>query len=515
MRVCPKRVCSLRTSLLLLLIAVASSGLISGELHAQISPEPVSPESVSAEPGSANQARAQDHSTADGTTQDLRLAPNALTRSKLFHLKAGNGFEVTGTSGNPPLSLDLYVYNADKVLIAKQDPAAAGSPFQWHAVDEGDYYILGRNLGDQSATIHVAMVTGGTRMGASRGLTPTPKAGNANYAVVKVLYATDRALSGKDNRGPTFGGEPDANGELHYGEVSVSIPRDHRMGELEGPSVWLLQFREDPNKDVVLQTVQSEDQASFLKSVSDRVGHSQKKEILVFVHGFNTTFEDASRRAAQISYDMAYDGPTILYSWPSQGSMTPIAYNKDGRNAELTIPHLEDFLKRVLASSGATTVDVIAHSMGNRPVTRALRDFALEDPGQKNKPMFNQVALMAPDVDAAVFQQMANQMEVSAHRITLYASSRDAALRLSNYFAGYQRAGEGIPHLLVVPGMDTVDASAVDTSLLGFYHSYFADSTTILSDLFKNFTGVPASDRLGLHAVVTAAGKYWRFGPAN
>lgn len=507
MRVCPKRVCSLRTSLLLLLIAVASSCLIGGELHAQISPEP-----ASAEPGSASRARTQDRSTADGTTQDFRLAPNALTRSKLFHLKAGNGFEVTGTSGNTPGSLDLYVYNADKVLMAKQDPAAAGSPFQWHAADEGDYYILGRNLSSESATIHVAIVT---RMGASRGLTPAPKPGTAGYAVVRVLYATDRGVTGKDSRGPTFGGEPDANGEMHYGEVSVSIPRDHRMGELEGPSIWLLQFREDPKKDVVLQTVQSEDEATFLKSVSDRVGHSQKKEILVFVHGFNTTFEDASRRAAQISYDMAYDGPTILYSWPSQGSMTPIAYNKDGRNAELTIPHLEDFLKRVLANSGATTIDVIAHSMGNRPVTRALRDFALEDPGQKNKPMFNQVALMAPDVDAAVFQQMANQMEVSAHRITLYASSRDAALRLSNYFAGYQRAGEGLPHLLVVPGMDTVDASAVDTSLLGFYHSYFADSTTILSDLFKNFTGVPASDRLGLHAVVTAAGKYWRFGPGK
>lgn len=492
-----------RKSLLVLLCAAASSSLISGELHAQIK----------AEPSSANQARSDASKSASAEAQDLRLAAHSLLRSRLFRLKAGNGFAVTGS--NSRLSVDVYVYTADKVLAAKQDSVAAGLPFQWHAGDEGNYYVLARNLSDESGTIHVAVTSGGIATRSARGLTPTPKTGNANYAVVRVFFATDRGLTGKDNRGPTFGGEPDGNGQMHYGEVSVSIPRDHRMGELEGPSIWLLQFKEDPNKDVVLQSVQSEDETGFLKNVSERISHSQKKEILVFVHGFNTTFDDASRRAAQIAYDMAYDGPTILYSWPSQGSMTPLAYNKDGRNAELTIPHLEGFLKLLLANSGATTVDVIAHSMGNRPVTRALRDFAIEDPGQKNKPMFNQVALMAPDVDAAVFQQMANQMEVSAHRITLYASSRDAALRLSNYFAGYQRAGEGLPHLLVVPGMDTVDASAVDTSLLGFYHSYFADSTTILSDLFRNFTGVPASDRLGLHAVVTAAGKYWRFGPGK
>lgn len=493
-------VLSMRKWLVLLICAAASRCLISSDLYSQISTQQ----------SSATHTRSHSQSPSQTQTQDLTLAAHSEVRTNLFHLAPGRGFAVTASSGSARFSADFYVYDADKVLVWKEDPAAPALSFQWHARQEGDYYVLGRNLSDESGTIHVAVIAGGPRMGATRGLTST--ATTANYAVVRVFYATDRGVTGNGSRGPTFGGEPDANGQMHYGEVSVSIPRDHRMGELEGPSIWLLQFKQDPKKDVVLQTVESEDQTGFLKGVSDRVAHSQKKEILVFVHGFNTTFEDASRRTAQIAYDMAYDGPTILYSWPSQGSITPLAYNKDGRNAQLTVPHLEEFLKLLLANSHATTIDVIAHSMGNRPVTQALRDFALEDPGQKSKPMFNQVALMAPDVDAALFQQMANQMELSAHRITLYASSRDAALRLSNYFAGYQRAGEGLPHLLVVPGLDTVDASAVDTSMLGLYHSYFADSTTILSDLFRNFTGVPASSRQGLHAVATAAGKYWRFG---
>ncbi len=415
---------------------------------------------------------------------------------------------MTGSSDDARFSVDLFVYNTDKELVGKDDPDSTEASFKWQPAVEGDYYVLARNTSDGAGTIHVA-VTGGA--GKTRGLgTPT---GGANYAMVKVFYATDRAVAGSDSRGPTYSGEPDASGQMHYGEVSVSIPRDHRMGELEGPSIWRLEFKQDPTKYVTLQSVEPEDESVLMKGISDRVGHSQKKEVLVFVHGFNTSFEDASRRTAQLSYDMAFDGPTILYSWPSQGSMNPIAYNKDGRNAALTVPHLEDFLKEVVAKSGATTVDIIAHSMGNRPVTQALRDFALENPGKK--PMFNQVALMAPDVDAALFQQMAQQMEHSASRITLYASSRDAALKVSEVFAGYQRAGEGLPRLLVLPGMDTVDASAVDTSLLGFYHSYFADNTTVLSDLFHDFLGAPAASRLGLQKVVTAAGLYWKFVPGK
>lgn len=498
-----------------LLSGCLSAAEVRGQVAGGASRSPQTRSAPSQSSGSNQNAPRSNQIPGREQQQDLSVPAHAAVRSQLFHLKPGDGFDVTASSADARFSVDLYVYNGGHVLVGKDDPDAVETSFRWNAAEEGDYYVLGRNLSGGSGTVHLARIAGGHSGVGTRGLTPVEPSGNTNYAVVKVLYATDRNRTGGDSRGATFGGEPDPAGTLHYGEVWVSIPRDHRMGELEGPSIWRLQFREDASKDVVLQHVETEDEAGFLKGVSDRLAHSQKKEILVFVHGFNTTFEDASRRTAQIAYDMAYDGPAILYSWPSQGSITPIAYNKDGRNAALTVPHLEAFLKLLVARSGATTIDLIAHSLGNRPVTQALHDFALENPGEKNNPPLNQVALMAPDMDAALFQQMAQSMELSAHHITLYASSRDAALRISNLFAGYQRAGEGVPHLLVVPGMDTVDASAVDTSLLGLYHSYFADSTTILSDLFRDFSGVPPASRKGLQAVVTAAGKYWRFIPAG
>ncbi len=499
---------SVRKMLVVLLCAGVLGGWTSGGLRAQT---PGDGTNAGQSPTVPTAALANSDQSPANPGESLAVAAQSEVRSQMFHLQAGTQFEVTGNSEDPRFSVDLYVYNTAKELVGKDNPDSTESAFRWHPSAEGDYYILARNLSEGSGTIHIAV----TAVRKTRGLGGPAPAVSANYATISVFYATDRATTGSDARGPTYGGDPDASDQLSYGEVAISIPRDHRMGELEGPSILRLEFHEDPDKHVVLQRVVAEDRATFVKGVSARLSHSRNKEVLVFVHGFNTSFEDAARRTAQIAYDMAFDGPTVLYSWPSQGSMSPFAYNKDGRNAALTVPHLEEFLKMIAARTGATTIDLIAHSMGNRPVTAALRDLAIENPGLKDKPMFNQVALMAPDVDAALFRQMAQQMEITSRRITLYASSRDAALKLSEVFAGYQRAGEGAPNLLVVPGMDTVDASAVDTNMLGFYHSYFADSTTVLSDLFHDFTGTPAASRLGLHAVITAAGKYWKFEPSS
>jgi esterase/lipase superfamily enzyme len=82
--------------------------------------------------------------------------------------------------------------------------------------------------------------------------------------------------------------------------------------------------------------------------------------------------------------------------------------------------------------------------------------------------------LTAPDIDAEVFTLLAQDTNRIGERVTLYASPEDKALRLSKQFHGYPRAGEAI---IVLPGVDTIDASAVDTSLVG--HSYLLRVPTI------------------------------------
>jgi esterase/lipase superfamily enzyme len=66
-----------------------------------------------------------------------------------------------------------------------------------------------------------------------------------------------------------------------------------------------------------------------------------------------------------MAYDLGFDGTAMFYSWPSHGELSPIRYNEDGRNVDLSVAHSKRFLANVTEKTGAETVHVIAHSMGN------------------------------------------------------------------------------------------------------------------------------------------------------
>jgi esterase/lipase superfamily enzyme len=253
-------------------------------------------------------------------------------------------------------------------------------------------------------------------------------------------------------------------------------------------------------------------EALFFKQISDRVSMSARKEAFVFVHGFNVAFDDAVRRTAQMSYDLAFEGPAITFSWPSQASLAPLDYTKDQRNADVSAQALQEFLLRLKGTSSQLTVHLVAHSMGNRVLARALE--RLGDVRSTGKPPLQEVAMMAPDIDAELFRQAAGKIAASAQHVTLYASSADLALKAAQKVAGYPRAGEGGNGLVVVPGIDTIDASTVETSWLGLSHAYYADNSTILSDLFGLIRGKRPAERFGLQPIKIPSGTYWQFRPA-
>lgn len=267
-------------------------------------------------------------------------------------------------------------------------------------------------------------------------------------------------------------------GSFVMGTCEVSIPRNHQVAELEAPSVFKLDFVEDPTRHVALLDIEEQDSETFFSQLRARVDQGVSKDAFVFVHGFNVTFEDAARRTAQLTYDLKFQGAPIFYSWPSQGGL--FQYAVDETNVVWTVPHLREFLKEIASQSGAQSVHLIAHSMGNRALTSALRELAFEMRGMP--PLFNEVVLTAPDIDAEIFRRdIAPAIVTTAKRVTLYASSNDEALVLSKQVHGYPRAGETGDGLVVIPGIETVDVSAVDTSLLG--HSYYGDNATVISDM--------------------------------
>jgi hypothetical protein len=88
----------------------------------------------------------------------------------------------------------------------------------------------------------------------------------AEYAVVRASCDRPKFDGKHDTERNVWGCSVDS----HCGTRDVSIPRDRRMGELESPSIWRLQFREDPSKDVVLLSTAINSRDKFFVDLAAR-----------------------------------------------------------------------------------------------------------------------------------------------------------------------------------------------------------------------------------------------------
>lgn len=269
-------------------------------------------------------------------------------------------------------------------------------------------------------------------------------------------------------------------GELVRGICDVTVPDSHNTGLVERPSLLRFEFREDQSEHIVLTSAVELSDSEFNQKLSQTLDQSRERDLLVFIHGFNVGFEAAVQRTAQIAVDLPFEGVPICYSWPSQGTL--LGYSIDENNSEWTIPHLKQFLLELANSSGAKSINVVAHSMGNRVMTAAMQQINMGLAADAPPP-FDRIVLAAPDVDADRFRRdFAPALLNVSNQVTLYASSADRALIASKRVHGYPRAGESGASIVIVPGIETIDVSGIDLSLLG--HSYYGDSEPMLRDLF-------------------------------
>jgi esterase/lipase superfamily enzyme len=210
-------------------------------------------------------------------------------------------------------------------------------------------------------------------------------------------------------------------------------------------------------------------------------------------------------RAAQIGYDLAIKGAMAFFSWPSQGTIG--GYMADAATIEASEQDISNFMIDFVTRSGAEAVHIIAHSMGNRGVLRAVNKIA-ERAQQRSGVPFGQVILAAADVDSDIFRQLSGAYARVARRTTLYVSERDRAVEASHWLHHFPRVGL-MPPISVTPNIDTIGVTNVDLTLLG--HGYIAEARGVLTDIHQLITtGLPPDRRFGLSEAMTTAGeRYW------
>ena len=330
------------------------------------------------------------------------------------------------------------------------------------------------------------------------------KADAAPASVIEVTtyFATNRGLSGKTTPATLY----DANvSPLSYGRAVVTIPSTHTPGSLELPSIWRVQLRPDPKRHFTLKSAVPLTLDEARSEMAKRLAAMPSKAILVYVHGYNMSFAETAMRTAQLAYDLEFPGLPFFFSWPSLAQVT--GYLRDTESAQLSEEAFDQMLDD-LARLPAGEIYVVAHSMGSRLVSQALRSRV--DKG-KSTSRLRELLLAAPDINADLFRStIAPRLKaMQAMQTTVYASSADLALMASKAVHGYRRVGETAGGVFVYPGLDTVDASAASLAMRAFGHSYLTDSAAVLKDIRSLLRQKLTAKARGLTEAGTRPDIYW------
>jgi esterase/lipase superfamily enzyme len=321
-----------------------------------------------------------------------------------------------------------------------------------------------------------------------------------------VWYGTNRRANDPGNPGNGYSAARD--NVVHYGSCRVFIPQSHKIGSIGSP--WWKRLLTLTDDRLRLLSIDEVERSLYWSGIGAQLAvvDADERSALIFVHGYNVSFQEAALRAAQIGFDLSVKGAMAFFSWPSQGSTG--GYPTDEATIEASEGVIADFMTDFAERSGAAAVHIIAHSMGNRGVLRAVNRIAAQAQRRTGKP-FGQIILAAADVDADVFRQLSTAYAQVASRTTLYVSKRDLAVEASRWLHNFPRAGL-MPPTLVLPGIDTINVTNVDLTMLG--HGYVADARDVLIDMHALITqGAPPDKRFGLRAAQNEEGeRYWLIG---
>ncbi len=299
-------------------------------------------------------------------------------------------------------------------------------------------------------------------------------------SIVDMLVATTRA-DVSEPPGVMFGGER-APG-LAFADIAVSIPPDsvRKIGEVQWPSTP----PGDPARDFV--TVRA-DRLDLKQAVAAFNGRLLKlkpsdRHVLLFVHGYNTRFEEAVYRFAQIAHDAGAPVVPVLFTWPSRGRLFDYVYDRE--SATYSRDALEAILQALVKNPNVKEISVLAHSMGNFVTVEAIRQMAIRNHGMS--PKIKDIMLASPDIDFDVFRRQIAEIEASDKTppVTLFVSRDDRALAASSLIAGSEpRLGLIDPHaepyksILEQARVNVVDLSAIKSDD-ATNHSKFAQSGVV------------------------------------
>jgi esterase/lipase superfamily enzyme len=263
-----------------------------------------------------------------------------------------------------------------------------------------------------------------------------------------VYFATNRVLTGPAEKWQSYAS----------GIVSPSDPTAMTYGTA---------FVEDANLTAdttgAIDSIQNISKGGFDAATTSDLS-APGRNLLIFIHGFDNSFENALTRAAFNQQWFMQSGvpaastTVVAFSWPSLGKLLsfPVPwsdYLHDQTMAGQSDAHLMSFfttLRPILTAARASGVRtfLLAHSMGNWALQAGVESWFAH--GNGATPLFDEVILAAADerYDSFGFPMPGrlSGLHLLTKRTSIYFSQSDAVLQLSmTVNLGAQRLGQQGP----------------------------------------------------------------------
>ena len=342
---------------------------------------------------------------------------------------------------------------------------------------------------------------------------------NLHSTSMELLYVTDRAVSEKEgvmynaSRSPSI-----AYGvaKVNFGDRSLQWGELLKQSNLKNRSANLTYVMEKADElgrfplspykfkrvkdklqideDILERKIFHETQLN--KNINQRLKNSKNKDVILFVHGFNNTFNESVFTLAGIWHFLNRQGVPIVYSWPAAATGLT-GYFEDKESGQFTIFHLKETLRLLFKNPEIENIHIIAHSRGTDVVTTTLRELIIENRASGGNPRedlrIENLILAAPDLDFGIIKQrlMAEQFGPAFGKITIYTSQEDSALGISQWLTNSLSFGRlntkdvntNEQDIFTSVGNVSLIKVPKSGSLIG--HDYFHSDPAVSSDLIN------------------------------
>jgi esterase/lipase superfamily enzyme len=252
----------------------------------------------------------------------------------------------------------------------------------------------------------------------------------------------------------------------------------------------------------------------LLDEIQRRLAESPKKEIILYVHGFNETFATAAYTTAELCHFLGRESVCAFYTWPSSSTGNfLISYTSTVESAQYAVTHLKKAIRVLARAPGVERVQLLAHSRGTAVLMSAIRELMIESAAAGIDPVdefhVDNVVLFSPDIDIDIAAQQLTVFSSDPElitavpnrriprwgkgRLTIYASPEDRALLISSIlFRSRRRLGalsredlspQGQQFIAKMGGIDLIVYRGERTDIFG--HSYFTTNPRVSSDLIQ------------------------------